>query len=147
MAMNPKISDLKPDADGVTRLSGGNPQIAKGYGDEVVQSYIAALTGWQQREAKIIDGLITAAVPNVLKAVKWNSPMYGVTERHYFTSFHAMKNYLKLGFFNGGQLVPPPPEPSKNPDVRYLHVTEAGFDHAQFSAWIKAAAQLPGEKM
>jgi hypothetical protein len=145
--MNPKIPGLKPDTDGVTRLSGGNPQIAKGYGDAVVQSYIAALTGWQQREAKIIDSLITEAVPNVLKAVKWNSPLYGVTEHRYFLSFHAMKNYLKLGFFNGSELSPPPPELSKTPTMRYLHVTEAGFDHAQFTAWIKAAAQLPGEKM
>lgn len=147
MVPTDKISGLKPDADGVIRLSGGNPQIPLGYGDEVVQTYIAALSGWKQREAKNIDSLITQAVPNVLKAVKWNSPLYGVTEHHYFLSLHAMKTYLKLGFFNGAELVPPPPELSKSPAVRYLHVTEAGFDHAQFTAWVKAAAALPGEKM
>lgn len=147
MPKSDKILPPQADADGVVRLSGGNPQIPKGYGDEVVQSYISALTGWKQREAKIIDSLVTQAVPNVLKAVKWNSPLYGVTEHHYFLSFHAMKTYLKVGFFNGSELVPAPPEPSKSPSVRYLHVTEAGFDHAQFSAWVKASAALPGEKM
>ena len=130
-------------------LAGGNPQIAKGYGDDVVQRYIAAMPGCKRPIGERLDALIVAAVPDVRKAMKWNSPFYGAgdEDQGWSVSFHCFTKYVKVTFFQGAALDPPPPETSKYPDVRYLHVTEAGLDEAQFSAWVSQAARLPGERM
>ncbi|WP_135212717.1 DUF1801 domain-containing protein [Vitreimonas flagellata] len=128
-------------------LSGGNPQIAKGYGDEPVQRYIAAMPGWKSAVGARLDALITKAVPKVLKAVKWNSPFYGVEEGRYFLSFHVFAKYIKVAFFDGVSLKPVPPGASKQKNVRYLDIHEGAFDEKQFSAWVKQASKLPGEKL
>jgi len=129
-------------------LSGGNPQIAKGYGDAPVQAYIDAAPGWKQDVCRRIDALIIAAVPRVLKAVKWNTPLYGVREHHYFIGYHCFTKYVKVTFMQGAQLDPLPPGASKQKDVRYLDVREDDdFDEKQFVQWVKAANKLPGEKM
>ena len=129
-------------------LSGENPQIPKGYGDAPVQAYIAAVPGWKRDVAARLDALITKALPRVKKAVKWNSPFYGVSDNVYFVSFHCFKNYVKVAFFNGASLKPMPPGASKQKNVRYLDVREDdALDEAQFTAWIKQAAKWPGEKM
>ncbi len=129
-------------------LSGGNPQIAKGFGDAPVQDYIAAMPGWKQDVGRRLDDLIVTALPAVEKAVKWNSPLYGVERGLWFLSFHCMTRYIKVAFFRGAELQPIPPEPSKQPLVRYLHIPEDGrFDTAQFTDWVMQASRLPGEKM
>jgi len=128
-------------------LSGGNPQIAKGYGDGPVQAYIAAMPEWKRDVGKRLDAIITRAVPGVKKAVKWNSPFYGVEEGLWFISFHVFAKYVKVTFLNGGSLKPLPPGLSKYPHVRYLDIREEGFDEKQFTAWVKQASKLPGEKM
>lgn len=130
-------------------LAGGNPQIPKGDGNAPVQAYLAAIPGWKQPIAKRLDRLITRAAPGVRKAVKWNSPFYGAKDQEgWFLNLHCFTRYIKVAFFNGGALKPPPPEGSKHPHMRYLHVTEDGaFDQAQFTSWIKQAIKLPGEKM
>ncbi|KQY34306.1 histidine kinase [Caulobacter sp. Root487D2Y] len=130
------------------RLSGGNPQIAKGDGDAPVQAYIAAMLGWQSEVGRKLDALIEGAVPGVRKAVKWNSPFYGVEETTWFLSLHAFAKYIKVAFFRGAALDPPPPVGSKQKDVRYFHIHEdEPFDEAQFIDWVKQASQLPGERM
>ena len=129
-------------------LSGGNPQIAKGYGDEPVQAYIAAMPGWKRDVGRRIDELVVQAVPGVRKAVKWNSPMYGMEENQWFLSLHCFAKYIKVAFFKGASLEPAPPVASKQKDVRYFHIHEGeAFDEAQFIAWVKSASELPGEKM
>jgi hypothetical protein len=128
-------------------LSGGNPQIAKGYGDAPVQAYIAAMPGWKQDVGRRLDALIVGAVPGVRKAVKWNSPFYGVEDHIWFLSFHVFAKYVKVAFFRGASLHPPPPGASKQKDVRYLDIHEGQLDEDQFVAWVKQAGQLPGEKM
>lgn len=129
-------------------LSGGNPQIAKGYGDAVVQSYIEAMPGWKQDVGRRLDALISEAVPGVAKAVKWNSPFYGVQEGIWFLGFHCLTKYVKVAFFKGASLSPLPSGTSKQADVRYLDIYEdRPFDERQFSDWVKQASVLPGEKM
>lgn len=129
-------------------LSGGNPQIPKGYGEGPVRDYIAAMPDWKHAVGKRLDQLIVDAVPNVEKAVKWNTPFYGVEKDRWFTSFHCMTRYIKITFFDGADLDPPPPETSKYPQVRYLHIGATGaFDETQFTDWIKQAAKLPGERL
>lgn len=129
-------------------LAGGNPQIPKGDGDGPVQAYIAALPGWKQDVGRRLDELITAAIPGVRKAVKWNSPFYGADDQTWFMSFHSFNRYVKVAFFRGASLDPIPPGMSKQKDVRYLDVPEAGLpDEAQFTAWVKQAAALTGERM
>lgn len=129
-------------------LSGGNPQIAKGYGDAVVQAYIDAMPGWKSDVGRRLDALITEAVPGVAKAVKWNSPFYGVEQGIWFLSFHCMTRYVKVAFFRGASLTPLPPGTSKQEHVRYLDIYEdRPFDERQFSDWVKQASALPGEKM
>jgi hypothetical protein len=129
-------------------LSGGNPQIAKGYGEAPVQAYIAAIPGWKRDVGRRLDVLTARAVPGVQKAVKWNSPFYGMDDKHWFMSFHCFAKYIKVAFFRGASLRPMPPETSTQKDVRYLHIHEDGpFDEAQFTAWVKQASKLPGEKM
>jgi hypothetical protein len=130
------------------RLSGGNPQIAKGHGDAPVQAYIAAMPGWKSEVGRKLDALIESAVPGVLKAVKWNSPLYGVEEKTWFLSVHVFAKYIKVAFFRGAALEPLPPVGSKQKDVRYFHIHEGDvIDEAQFTDWVKQASQLPGERM
>ena len=129
----------------VRLLSGGNPQIAKAEGDAPVQAYIAALPDWKRGAGARLDALIVKAVPHVKKAVKWNSPFYGVEGNGWALSFHAFNKYLKVSFFKGGSLEPPPPGPSTQKDVRYLDVYEADtLDEKQFISWVKQAVALPG---
>jgi hypothetical protein len=128
-------------------LSGGNPQIAKGYGDAPVQAYIAAMPGWKRDLGRRLDALIARAVPGVRKAVKWNSPFYGVEQDVWFLSFHCFTKYLKLTWFRGTSLRPVPLGESKHKEVRYLDIHEDDFDEAQFVAWVKQASQLPGERL
>ena len=128
-------------------LSGGNPQIAKGTGDAPVQAYIAAMPGWKRGVGRRLDALIARTVPGVRKAVKWNSPFYGVEDGVWFLSFHVFAKYVKVAFFRGASLRPVPPGASKHKDVRYLDIHEDQFDEAQFAAWVKQASQLPGERM
>lgn len=128
-------------------LSGGNPQIAKGYGDAPVKAYIAAIPGWKQEVAKRIDALIVKAVPGVKKAVKWNSPFYGVEEGLWFASFRCFTNYVKVTFFKGTSLKPVPAGTSKHKTVRYCDIRKGEFDEKQFVSWVKQASKLPGEKM
>lgn len=128
-------------------LSGDNPQIAKGYGDGPVRDYIAAIPGWKQSAAQQLDELIVATVPGVQKAVKWNSPFYGLESGMWFMGFHCFSKYLKVTFFQGASLEPLPPEGSKTPEVRYYHITEAGLDSDALVNWIRQAAALPGERV
>lgn len=129
----------------VRLLSGGNPQIAKADGDEPVQAYIAAMPGWKSGVGRQLDTLITRAVPNVRKAVKWNSPFYGMDGRGWFLSFHVFTRYVKVAFFRGTALRPIPPGASKDPNARYLDIHEHdGLDEAQFTAWVRQATALPG---
>lgn len=142
-----KQKTASPAATGVL-LAGGNPQIPKGHGDAPVQAYIAALTGWKQTVVRRLDALVTDAVPEVRKAVKYNSPLYGMDGETWFLGIHVMTRYVKVAFFNGRSLDPMPPVESKTAHARYLHVSEQEpLDEAVFIAWAKAASELPGEKM
>ena len=129
-------------------LSGGNPQIAKGAGDAKVQEYIAAMPGWKGDIGRRLDALIARTVPGVAKAVKWNTPLYGMTGDAWFMSYHCFNHYVKVAFFRGASLEPPPPGPSKQKHVRYLDIRETdSIDEAQFCDWVKQASKLPGERM
>lgn len=138
----------KPQSS-VVLLSGGNPQIAKGYGDAPVQAYIAAMPGWKSDVGRRLDAIVERIVPGVRKAVKWNSPFYGVADgdQSWFLSFHCFTRYVKVTFFRGASLDPVPPGASKHKDVRYLDIYEDQFDEAQFADWVQQASQLPGERM
>lgn len=132
----------------VKLLSGGNPQIAKGYGDSPVQAYIAAMPGWKCELGRRLDTLITRAIPGVHKAVKWNSPLYGIEEGCWFLGIHCFSKYIKVAFFKGASLRPLPPGESKQKEVRYLDIHEDDeLDDAQFADWVKQASRLPGEQM
>ena len=129
-------------------LSGGNPQIAKAYGDAPVQAYIAAMPGWKRDLGRRLDALIVRTVPSVSKAVKWNTPLYGIEGQGWFLSFHCFTKYVKVAFFRGASLRPVPPGESKQKEVRYLDIREDDqLDEAQFASWVKQASQLPGERM
>jgi hypothetical protein len=129
-------------------LSGGNPQIAKGYGDGPVQAYIAAMPGWKSAVGRRLDALIERTVPGVQKAVKWNSPFYGMEGQGWFLSLHCFTKYIKVTFFRGAMLDPLPPGISKMKDVRHFDISEdAEFDEARFADWVKQASRLPGERM
>jgi hypothetical protein len=136
-----------PAATKPALLSGGNPQIAKAYGDAPVQAYIAAMPGWKSDVGRRLDALIVRAVPGVRKAVKWNSPFYGIEDQSWFVSFHCFTNYIKVTFFRGTSLRPVPPGASKHKEVRYLDIYEDQLDETQFAAWVKQASQLPGERL
>ena len=125
-------------------LSGGNPQIAKGDGDAPVQAYIAAMPGWKRDVGRRLDALIVRAVPGVRKAVKWNSPFYGVDGQGWFLSLHCFTNYVKVAFFRGTSLRPVPPGASKHEDVRYVDIREGQLDEKRLTTWIRQAAVLPG---
>jgi hypothetical protein len=129
-------------------LSGGNPQIPKGYGEAPVRAYLAALPGWKREVARRLDALIVRAVPAVQKAVKWNSPLYGLEGEGWFLSLHAYAKYLKVTFFRGRSLRPLPPGESRMAEVRHFDVREEEvLDEAQFVAWVQQASRLPGERM
>lgn len=129
-------------------LAGGNPQIAKGEGDAPVQAYIAAMPGWKRDVGRRLDALIVRTVPGVRKAVKWNSPLYGIEGQGWFLSIHCFTRYVKVAFFSGMSLRPVPPIESRSKDTRYLHIHEDGaLDEARFADWVKQASELPGERM
>jgi hypothetical protein len=130
-----------------TLLSGGNPQIAKGYGDAPVRAYIAAMPGWKRDVGRRLDALVMRATPRVQKAVKWNSPFYGFENEGWFLSYHCYAKYIKVAFFRGASLRPVPPVESTHKDVRYLHIHDGEFDEKQFVAWVKQASKLPGMRM
>jgi hypothetical protein len=126
-------------------LAGGNPQIAKADGDAPVQAYIAAMPGWKRDVGRRLDGLIVRRVPGVRKAVKWNSPFYGIEGRGWFLSFHCFTKYIKVAFFRGTSLRPVPPGESKHKEVRYLNIHQNDrFDEAQMATWVTQSAALPG---
>ena len=129
-------------------LAGGNPQIAKADGDASVQAYIAAMPGWKRDVGRRLDALIVRTVPAVHKAVKWNSPFYGLKGAGWFVNFHCFTKYVKVAFFRGTSLRPVPPGESKHKEVRYLDIHEdEELDEAQLAAWVKQASLLPGERM
>jgi hypothetical protein len=129
----------------VVLLTGGNPQIAKAEGNAPVQAYVAAMPGWKRAVGKRLDALIVRNVPNVRKAVKWNSPFYGIEGRGFFMQFYVFTRYVKVTFFRGTSLLPVPPGPSKHKEVRYFDIYEGDeIDEAQMASWIKQAAALPG---
>ena len=135
-------------AAGPVLLSGGNPQIAKADGDAPVQAYIAAMPGWKRHVGERLDAIIERAVPHVHKAVKWNSPFYGVDGDGWFLNVHCFTKYVKVSFFRGSALDPAPPVATKSPDVRCVHIfEEAGLDEAQFADWVTQASRLPGESL
>jgi hypothetical protein len=129
-------------------LSGGNPQIPKGYGDEPVQAYIAAMPGWKSEVGRKLDALIEKTVPDVAKAVKWNTPLYGIAGQGWFLGVHCFARYVKLTFFRGASLDPVPPGESKTAETRYLNIHENDtWEEAQLESWIRQASLLPGEKL
>jgi hypothetical protein len=147
---SPKVAEkaaAKPVGAPPTLLAGGNPQIAKGVGDAPVQAYIAAMPGWKSEIGRRLDALIVRTVPGVHKAVKWNSPFYGVEGQGWFLSFHCFTKYIKVTFFRGTSLRPVPAGASKHKDVRYLDIYEDQLDEAQFAAWVEQASRLPGERL
>jgi hypothetical protein len=129
-----------------TLLSGGNPQIAKADGDAPVQAYIAAMPGWKRDVGRRLDAVIVRTVPDVRKAVKWNSPFYGIEGQGWFLNFHCFTKYVKVAFFRGASLRPLPPGESKDEEVRYLDIREdqQQLDEAQLADWVKQASRLPG---
>ena len=138
--MNPPTN-----ADGEVRLlSGGNPQIPKGDGDAPVQTYIAAMPGWKSEAGRRIDSLIGRTVPDVRKAVRWNSPFYGIEGQGWFLSFHVFTRYVKVTFFQGASLQPVPPGSGKDKDSRWIDIYEDELDEERLGAWIRQAAALPG---
>ena len=129
-------------------LAGGNPQIAKGEGDAPVQAYIAAMPGWKRDIGRRLDALIMRTVPGVRKAVKWNSPLYGIEGQGWFLSVHCFTKYVKVAFFRGASLDPVPPGPSKSKNTRYLDIhADDELDEDRLADWVKQASQLPGEPM
>jgi hypothetical protein len=132
----------------VVLLTGGNPQIAKADGDAPVQAYIAAMPGWKRKIGRQLDDLIVRTLPKVRKAIKWNSPFYGMEGMGWFLSFHVFTNYIKVAFFSGTSLRPLPPGESKQKTVRYLDIRKDDqIDETQFASWVKQASKLPGEFM
>lgn len=144
----PKAGKMQKNDQGVVLLSGGNPQIAKADGDAPVQAYIAAMPGWKSALGKQLDELIVRAVPDVRKAVKWNSPFYGSAGKGYFLSFHVLTKYVKVTFFDGTSLKPEPPGfTPKSKETRWLDIYEdQPLDEKQMERWVKQAAKLPGWK-
>lgn len=139
---------LKKDASGNVLLSGGNPQIPKGDGDAPVQAFIAASPGWKRDAARALDELIVRTVPNVRKAVRWNSPFYGLEGKGWFLSFHHFNKYIKVTFLRGALFQPPPPVESRDPNTRYVHIHEnEPVETKELVDWIKQAAALPGDPL
>jgi hypothetical protein len=139
------MSEKTPPKTEVKLLSGGNPQIPKGDGDAPVQAYIAAMPGWKSEMGRRLDVLVERTVPGVRKAVKWNSPFYGVEGQGWFLSYHCFTRYVKVTFFRGAHLAPLPPGASKDPNTRYLDIYEdRELDERQLESWIRQAAGIPG---
>ena len=138
----PAASDAPP----AKLLSGGNPQVAKADGDAPVQAYIAAIPGWKCDLGKRIDAIIMRTVPHVRKAVKWNSPFYGIEGQGWFLSFHVFTRYVKVTFFTGTSLRPVPPGCTpKSKDARWIDLYEGDpLDESQLAKWVKQSAALPG---
>lgn len=129
-------------------LSGGNPQIPKGDGDGPVQAYIAAMPGWKREIGRQLDAVVVKTVPDVRKAVRWNSPFYGIEGQGWFLNVHCFTKYIKVTFLNGGALRPPPPVESKYQEVRSFHIHEGEeIDEVQWTDWIRQASALPGDKL
>ena len=136
---------MKKAAGKTKLLSGGNPQIAKADGDAAVQAYIAAMPDWKCQVGRRVDAIVTRAVPGVRKAVKWNSPFYGMEGQGWFLSFHCFARYVKVGFFKGAALRPMPPGESKTKDMRYLDIhVDDEIDEALLAKWAKQASKIPG---
>lgn len=129
-------------------LSGGNPQIAKGDGDQPVQAYIAAMPTWKRDVGVRVDALIAKTVPDISKAVRWNTVFYGIRDNGWCICFHCSTKYVKLSFLNGGCLNPLPPVPSKYPAVRSLHIFESEeLDEVQLASWVRQSTALPGDPL
>jgi len=129
-------------------LSGGNPQIPKADGDAPVQAYIAAMPGWKRDVGRELDALVVRTVPEVRKAVRWNTPFYGIEDRGWFLGFHCFTKYVKLTFLRGAALDPAPPVTSKDANVRYFHLHEGDpLDDPRLPEWIRQAAELPGDEL
>jgi hypothetical protein len=147
-AAKPRRAAPKPQSRKVANqalLAGGNPQIAKADGDAPVQAYIAAMPGWKRDVGRSLDALIERSVPGVRKAVKWNSPFYGIEGQGWFLGIHCFTKYVKVAFFRGAALRPVPPGGSKSKETRYLDIHEGDqLDEAQLAAWVKQASLLPG---
>ncbi|MGE3961300.1 MAG: DUF1801 domain-containing protein [Dehalococcoidia bacterium] len=140
-----ETSSAAGSAGEVKLLSGGNPQIPMGYGDEPVQAYIAAMPEWKSDLGRRLDALITKALPKARKAVKWNSPFYGIEDVGWLVSLHCYTKYVQVTFLNGASLDPLPPVGSKDPNTRYLNIREHDeLDERQFVAWVRQAAKHPG---
>jgi hypothetical protein len=149
-AAKPREAARKPQSRKAAKpalLAGGNPQIAKADGDAPVQAYIAAMPGWKRGIGRRLDALIARVVPDVRKAVKWNSPFYGVEGQGWFLSLHCFTKYVKVTFFRGASLHPVPTGESKHKNVRYLDIHEDELDEVQLAAWVKQASELPGERV
>ncbi len=142
----PKARSKPAAQNGKVRLlSGGNPQIAKGDGDAPVQAYIAAMPGWKSDVGKRLDAIIMRALPNVQKAIKWNSPFYGAEGNGYFLGIHCFDKYVKVAFFHGTSLKPVPPGPSKDKNTRYLDIREGDeIDEKLIADWVRQSAVMPG---
>jgi len=139
------VASAKLGAANPNLLTGGNPQIAKGDGDEPVEAFIAAMPGWQSEVGRRLDALIVRSVPDVRKAVKWNSPFYGVDGQGWFLGLHTFKRYVKVAFFRGASLRPVPPGTSKGKDTRYIDIYDGDeLDETQMADWVQQAAALPG---
>jgi hypothetical protein len=136
-------STSRPTSAKPALLAGGNPQIAKADGDAPVQAYIAAMPGWKRDVGRRLDALIVRSAPNVRKAVKWNSPFYGIEGRGWFLAFHVFTRYVKVTFFGGTSLRPVPPG-GTGKDTRWIDIYEDDLDEAQMATWIKQAASIPG---
>ena len=144
---SPKVAQQTPVVGAKpVLLSGGNPQIAKADGDAPVQAYIAAMPGWKGDVGRRLDALIVRTVPHVSKAVRWNTPFYGIEGQGWFLGFHCLTKYVKVAFFRGTSLHPLPPVESKQKEVRYLHIYEdERLDEELVASWIRQASELPGE--
>ena len=146
---SPRKSKSAPKAgsrgEKVVLLSGGNPQIAKGDGDAPVQAYIAAMPGWKSDIGKRLDALIVRNVPNLCKAVKWNTPFYGIEGQGWFLAFHTYTHYVQVAFFRGTSVQPIPPGASKSAGTRYINIHEGEFAAAELTRWVKEGAEVVGD--
>ena len=143
-ASKPTPPAWKPPPGPPALLSGGNPQIPKGDGDAPVHAYIAAMPGWKSGVGRRIDELIVRSVPCVRKAVRWNSPWYGVEGQGWFVSYHVFARYIKVTFLHGASLEPPPPGAGKDKDARWIDIYEGELDEEQLAVWVRQAAAIPG---
>ncbi|HSC81680.1 MAG TPA: DUF1801 domain-containing protein [Chitinolyticbacter sp.] len=86
-------------------------------------------------------------MPNVQKAVRWNTPFYGIAGEGWFLAYHCLSKYVKVAFLNGTLLQPVPPIASRHEGTRYMHLHEGDqLDEALLLSWIRQAAAVPGER-